>query len=609
LQTAVSDARAVEETLTKEYGFRAENVTRLHNAQATATAIVGTLKKLAKQVQPDDSLFIFYAGHGQRDEVLETGAWVPVEGKRDDPTTLVQNATIKAAVRAMKARHVLLASDSCFAGDFFRGSRGALPEITPEYVRRAFGKTSRQALTSGGLEPVSDAGAEGHSVFTYFFLKTLRENSSPYLLPTELFDRIRKGVAANARQNPQLGILQDTNAELDGEFVFLRKGLANVLDEALKKKQEQMTALEKMQEEARKAAANELALQQQKESELKALDAKIAAMQKKLGGGATVTGEDVLTQLAMLADQKSQQAAELERLRRQAEAEKRKREEEMVALRQQEKAMRVEAWKADWAKYQKVASSPHLSDEIKQQALRALQTKWPDQYQPPKVLDLGGGVKLELVWIPAGEFMMGSNDGDIDEKPVHKVKISRGFWMGKYEVTQEQYAAVMGKNPSTHKAGNKPVHEVSWHDAVAFCEKLGQGARLPTEAEWEYACRAGTTTKYSSGDDEADLQRVADYGRKYAEGPGEVGRKEANPWGLYDLHGNVWEWCADWYQDSYPSVPQTDPTGPASGTYRVLRGGSFDYVPGFCRCAFRNWHDPVLTLSVLGFRVVVGSGR
>jgi formylglycine-generating enzyme required for sulfatase activity len=240
----------------------------------------------------------------------------------------------------------------------------------------------------------------------------------------------------------------------------------------------------------------------------------------------------------------------------------------------------------------------------------ALRAKIAKYYGPnvgdTKTLDLPGGVKLEMVWIPPGEFIMGSNDGLEGEKPVHKVKISQGFWMGKYEVTQEQYEAVTGKNPSTHKAGNKPVHDVSWNDAVAFCNKIG--ARLPTEAEWEYACRAGTTTKYSSGDTEADLRRVADYGRKYAEGPGEVGRKEANPWGLYDLHGNVWEWCADWF-GSYPSGDQTDPTGPSSDTARVLRGGSFYSGPGVCRCAYRSWNDPDDSNSRYGFRVVVGSAR
>ncbi|MBM3889284.1 MAG: formylglycine-generating enzyme family protein, partial [Verrucomicrobia bacterium] len=166
-------------------------------------------------------------------------------------------------------------------------------------------------------------------------------------------------------------------------------------------------------------------------------------------------------------------------------------------------------------------------------------------------LDLGKGVKLDLVWIPPGEFNM----GDSDNGPVHWVKLTKGFWMGKYEVTQEQYETVIGSNPSRFKGPQNPVDSVSWNEAYGFARKVnslgvlpaGVTRRLPTEAEWEYGCRAGTTTPWWSGGSKADFYRVG-WGEDNSRGKTQpVGQKEANRFGLHDVHGNVWEWCADWY--------------------------------------------------------------
>jgi formylglycine-generating enzyme required for sulfatase activity len=230
----------------------------------------------------------------------------------------------------------------------------------------------------------------------------------------------------------------------------------------------------------------------------------------------------------------------------------------------------------------------------------ALRAKISAYYGPSagdtKTLDLGRGAKLELVWIPPGEFMMG------EDSTAHRVKLTKGFWMGKYEVTQEQYEAVVGSNPSYFKGANNPVEQVSWHDAVAFCNKVG--GRLPTEAEWEYACRAGTTTKYHSGDTDSDLARVAWYDGNSGNTTHAVGGKQANAWGLHDMHGNVWEWCADWYGD-YPKGDVTDPVGPSSGSRRVLRGGSWLNTASYCRSAHRGRTYPSNCNYYCGVRVVV----
>jgi formylglycine-generating enzyme required for sulfatase activity len=235
-------------------------------------------------------------------------------------------------------------------------------------------------------------------------------------------------------------------------------------------------------------------------------------------------------------------------------------------------------------------------------------------------------IGMVLIHIPAGEFLMGTPENDPskawDEIP-HRVRISTPFFMGKYEVTQSQYQKVMGKNPSyCAKLPNPeqhPVEQVSWDDAVAFCRALselpdekaaGRSYRLPTEAEWEYACRAGTTTAYHFGSDPNDLSKYALFGGHKAGVwvTQKVGIKLPNAWGLHDMHGNVWEWCSDEYGPYRVETEVVDPQGPDTGVGKVARGGSWDYGAVKCRSAQR-YGGEVLTRSftnfAFGFRVVM----
>jgi formylglycine-generating enzyme required for sulfatase activity len=194
------------------------------------------------------------------------------------------------------------------------------------------------------------------------------------------------------------------------------------------------------------------------------------------------------------------------------------------------------------------------------------------------------------------------------EKPGHPVTLTQPFYMAKFAVTQEQYQQVIGKSPSHFKGKNNPVEQVSWDDATEFCKKLADQTkhtvRFPTEAEWEYACRAGTNTAYYSGDTEADLGRVAWYAANSKSTTHPIGQKEANAFGLYDMHGNVWQWCQDWYaEDYYGRAEAENPRGPAHGAFRLLRGGSWFNYPMVCRSAYR-WFDPGNRISFIGFRVV-----
>jgi len=221
---------------------------------------------------------------------------------------------------------------------------------------------------------------------------------------------------------------------------------------------------------------------------------------------------------------------------------------------------------------------------------------------------LAGESKIEFVRIPAGEFPMGSENGDTDEKPVHRVRITKAFEIGKCEVTQAQWGKVMGNNPSQFKGPDRPVESVSWDDIQDFLRKLnaindGYRYRLPTEAEWEYAARAGST-----GDSE-DLALTAWYDGNSDKQTHPVGAKRPNAWGLYDMLGNVWEWCQDWYDESYyRSSPETDPPGAGSGQVRVMRGGSWLAPSSSCRAASRSRSVPGVSHASVGFRLVREGG-
>jgi formylglycine-generating enzyme required for sulfatase activity len=223
-------------------------------------------------------------------------------------------------------------------------------------------------------------------------------------------------------------------------------------------------------------------------------------------------------------------------------------------------------------------------------------------------------IGMEFVLIPAGSFMMGSADdaqgADENEKPAHRVTISKPFYLGKYEVTQAQWEAVMGNNPSNFKGQNNPVELVSWNDVQTFIERLNQKEgtkkyRLPTEAEWEYAARAGTTTAYSFGDDKGSLGQYAWYKDNSGWGTHPVGQKKPNPWGLYDMYGNVEEWVQDtWGSNYYAESPASDPRGPSFRMpYSMIRGGSwFDYAREL-RSANRDSQSQDLRFDENGFRL------
>ncbi|MDQ1252205.1 MAG: hypothetical protein QG646_1323 [Euryarchaeota archaeon] len=234
-------------------------------------------------------------------------------------------------------------------------------------------------------------------------------------------------------------------------------------------------------------------------------------------------------------------------------------------------------------------------------------TEIPKTYTSPSI-------GMEFVLIPSGKFIMGSQ---LDEKgrwdaegPVHEVIIKNSFYMGKYPVTQKQWKSVMSSNPSYFKGDDLPVEKVSWNDAQEFIKKLNQTEKtniysLPSEAEWEYSCKAGTTTRFSFGDDESKLGDYAWYGENSGSETHPVGQKKPNPWGLYDMHGNAWEWCQDEWHRNYDGAPSDGRAWESRSTSsRVYRGGCWKCYAMFCRSAYRLKLRPVYHRDFIGFRLL-----
>jgi hypothetical protein len=346
LQSAVRDAQAVRKVLVQRYSFTRDRIIEIINDQATREGIENALHQLRKKAGKNDSLFIYYAGHGQIDQEDQIGYWVPVEGKAQSPGTFISNARVRDEIARMKAKHVYLVADSCFSGTLF-GTR-AMPPIDDQWFARLYKKPSRWGLTSGATEPVADKGKDGHSILTYHFIKLLRENEEPYLVPSQIHNQIARLVANNADQTPRSEPLKGAGDE--GGQVVLRLAAAGPASSGPASGAEAFLEAARRKLEAEKA---EMAVEHQ-----------------------------------MLKER-----ARLEMERKQVEAERKKIEE-----------------------------------------ARARPYDTPQQTGK----EIVGKDGAPMVLVPAGEFMMGSTEGEADEKPVHRVALD-AFYLDKYEATNKLF--------------------------------------------------------------------------------------------------------------------------------------------------------------------------
>jgi formylglycine-generating enzyme required for sulfatase activity len=630
LKYCVADAKAVRDQLVRGGVFAPGDVVLMTDDASepqhkpTLGNLESRLENLHTFAKGADTLLVFFAGHGEMTGEGEQrhGVLIPIDGSK---TRGIPLADIRAWLAKCEARNTLLILDACHAGEGERAVRTIAPTLAA-----GAGLVVLASCTED--QQSYDVPDRGHGVFSLFLANGLAgqsdANGDGDITVDELFAYVHKGVSdwayrKDRKQTPVrlperasgTAVLARVSKSPTPEVVKLSPLPSVPALPSLPSGQHTLDEWVKQLAECEKVLSDAKKFYTPTSAHIRTAEANLRSAQ-----------EGVRT--AILNEWGPRYKALVARRRELAR--------DMLPTHpaMQELVRRIES---EEAKLLPLAGCL-TPDDFKQLSIHLVFNKWPFDSKEAKlrqqitaaslgvpvekVLDLGGGVKLELVLIPAGEFMMGSPANEAergkDEGPQHKVRLTKPFYMGKHEVTQEQWERVMGNNPSHFKGAKHPVEKVSWNDTQEFIKKLNarvgeKGAfGLPTESEWEYACRAGTGTPFHTGNtistDQANYDGNYTYGagRKgaYREKTMPVGSLASNAFGLYDMHGNVYEWCQDWFADKYPGGERTDPPGPATGQYRVLRGGSWNLDPWNCRSAYRGGVPPAGRSNIGGFRLL-----
>lgn len=615
LRNARRDVRAVSRLLCDVYGFQEDDMTFLENEGATNENIINTLHKLVDNVGNTDSLIIYYAGHGHFEDRTKRGYWVPVNARNREIADYIQNSVIRDYLSDIPSLHTFLLSDACFSGSLFvRGyQRDGL--LTAKELLQL---QSRWALCSGRHnETVADGPPDGHSPFAESILDVLGKSDREYITLDFLLEQVREQTRANYSQLPDGGPLQFADHRR-GQFVFMRQTARKPADEEAWERLQSMPEENIAQLTVKRTAASAFCDQFENSvhvPEVIRLGRQLHQKQRYL---ALTDDEFDLREFLHLYPESPYAGAVRERLA--VIKSKGSAQPEVGAAPVSPPPQRRAGRKTTGSAGATPAGSNPGAESSRAGEPKPPASKSGDAVtKSRKTMAEGKDVLAEryvdelagtFVLVEGGSFDMGCTseqpDCSSDEKPVHSVTLN-SYYIGQYAVTQAQWRAVMGNNPSNFSGCDQcPVEQVSWEDVQEFLQRLnartGQHYRLPTEAEWEFAARGGNKSRrylYAGSNNPGD---VAWYEKNAGGKTHPVGQKSPNELGLYDMSGNVYEWCQDWFGD-YSSSAQTNPTGPSTGSVRVRRGGSWRGAPRYCRVAFRYYDVPGYRYSNVGFRL------
>lgn len=639
LKNAVKDAEAVAAKLTEHFDCQIPDFAQpLMNQEATRSSISSRFRNLARNFKKNeyrDNLIIYFAGHGIWDDDLETGYWALHQAKEDDSASYFSNSDLVTAIKAIKSHHTLIISDSCFAG--------SLIETSARRSNRKETMRSRYVLASGLKDETVSDGTD-HSPFASSILTFLDEKRGKSFKVGELESHIEQEFKRKKlKQVPIFAPLSLSDNEHGELWLHPSYDVVAELDRLVKKGD--LHQLESFID-----SKSDLLRQNGKLSEGRQhLEELFWKNTKTKGDGHAFL--DYLERFRRVRNNHSNEAIDSLRvwLKNQEEHWKEAQEDVADLEHQLEKAQ-----KAKKAAAKGIAHRQKIEQDLKkakeelstvQSSLSAKTTEveklsqsildltserdsWQqkaenpeNQHAPSNSPKIQFGKPLptfdfpvpEMVFVKGDIFLMGSLNGGDNEKPVHEVELS-DYYIGKYPVTQREWNTIMGadNNPSEFKGDDLPVENVSWNDCQDFIRILNRKTemnfRLPTEAEWEFAARGGVKSERFIYSGSNDLDEVGWFSGNSGTKTHPVGKKRANELGLYDMSGNVWEWCQDSYSaEYYEKLKQeghaTNPEGPDSGGGRVFRGGGWLYNPGYCRVSSRYGDVPEFRSYYQGFRL------
>ncbi|MEM6260397.1 MAG: SUMF1/EgtB/PvdO family nonheme iron enzyme [Planctomycetota bacterium] len=629
------DARAMHALLTgpSRAAVDPADATLLLGDQATARNIRKALIAL-RRAPRDATVFIYFSGHGAKEG--NEAFWVTHDAELDFlGATGFPDRDVRAFIDSLPAERVVVMIDACYAAATVKGGNKSVLDFA-DVLARFTGQGRAFLMASGSGEEAIEAADLKHSIFTHYLLEGLRGradaaegggNGDGVVVLPELQTYIDRHVAEEAAvrggiQKPTtvLDVREPAKFRLTIDADVIARNLRETAESKARKAQ-RLATLESLyidEKLTRDQAQKGLALLRADPADLDANDRKRLAYFQQVADG--TLAPDRLERALGLIESPEQRAVRLaeearERLRLEREAKERERQAKIADL--------LASARSNDSEGTGRSALPTLDELLRldpnHREARRLKDKIEGYYAPDKVGDtFTNSLGMKLAYIPAGEFIMGSpesEEGRNDNEGQHRVRLTKPFLLGVTEVTQAQWHTLMGNNRSYFKGDKLPIEAVSWEDAMEFCRRLsqieGKQYRLPTESEWEYACRAGTTTPFYFGLTITTGQANYNGTVVYGSGRSGVNREKTMPagsfhpnaWGVHDMHGSVWEWCSDWYGE-YPNGAVTDPSGPAIGERRVLRGGSWSDLPQFCRSASRR-DTPDGRVFGAGFRVAL----